>query len=259
VVEVQTFGKVIVIVTRDDKQMTSLVSTLGMNGWWYPPIDQLTDVMKTRKVYYNGNSVDAVDVIEKALKQSRFEIVCEDGTKLRYVDQRNFGNFTIMGQTDAMKKLLSLGADLLLFENDPLGMNHSFFRPREKLAKRPIGEVLLDQSVLSGIGNIYRAEILYLSRISPERLVRDITDAELDNLLLNTKEVLKNAYHTQSSMSYPIEFVSNNIPDDRFSQVSTRFIPGHLVYGRSKDIFGNAVKQAKVGGRTAWFVPEIQK
>ena len=256
VTEVQTFGKVIMIVVRSHERLSTLVSTLGMNGWWYPPVDQLTNEIKSRKVYYNGHSMNAVDVIEKALKQSRFEIVCSDGTKIQYVDQRNFGNFTICPITDAMKKILDLGVDLLRVDHV---LDHTVFKQNEKIAKRPIGEVLLDQSIVSGIGNIYRAEILYLSGISPDRLVKDISDCELNKLLKNAQTVLKIAYHTQSSMSYPIDFVQGNIPDERFSKTETKFIPGHLVYGRSVDIFGNSVLQSKVGGRTAWYVSEIQK
>lgn len=47
---------------------------------------------------------------------------------------------------------------------------------------RKIGDVLLDQGVIAGIGNILRNEILFRARIHPERLVKDLSDAELETI-----------------------------------------------------------------------------
>jgi formamidopyrimidine-DNA glycosylase len=64
-----------------------------------------------------------------------------------------------------------------------------------RLAKRraPIKVVLLDQGVLSGIGNIYASEALWSSRIDPRRLANDLTSAEVRRLLSSVRKVLKKA------------------------------------------------------------------
>ena len=59
--------------------------------------------------------------------------------------------------------------------------------------KLPIKTVLLDQSIISGIGNIYDDEILFLSKISPLRKACDVSLEECDSILSNTKKVLDRA------------------------------------------------------------------
>ena len=69
---------------------------------------------------------------------------------------------------------------------DPLRPDFSkmeFFRLLETQADREIGEVLLDQRIISGIGNILRVEILFQSRIHPRRLVESLSDDERNEIL----------------------------------------------------------------------------
>ena len=58
----------------------------------------------------------------------------------------------------------------------PLGPGHGV-RPHRPQSKTPIGALLMDQEVLAGVGNVYRAEILFRHRLAPFRLGRDV-DAE---------------------------------------------------------------------------------
>lgn len=76
---------------------------------------------------------------------------------------------------------------------DPLG---SAPRPRalgERLrrSQRSIGALLLDQSLFAGIGNVYRAEILFLAKIHPEAPGRTLTLAQIDRVWRLAKELLK--------------------------------------------------------------------
>jgi endonuclease-8 len=69
---------------------------------------------------------------------------------------------------------------------DPLRPDFSkmgFFRLLDTQADREIGEVLLDQRVISGIGNILRVEILFQSRVHPRRLVGSLSDDERNEIL----------------------------------------------------------------------------
>ena len=69
---------------------------------------------------------------------------------------------------------------------DPLRPDFStprFFRLLEEQAAREIGEVLLDQQVISGIGNILRIEILFQSRIHPRRSVESLSEDEKHAML----------------------------------------------------------------------------
>jgi endonuclease-8 len=69
---------------------------------------------------------------------------------------------------------------------DPLRPDFSikeFFRLLKEQSAREIGDVLLDQRVISGIGNILRVEILFRSRIHPRRLVGSLSENERNEIL----------------------------------------------------------------------------
>lgn len=67
---------------------------------------------------------------------------------------------------------------------DPLGANPDFNSFVKRLATRQkgIGEALMDQSVIAGVGNIYRAEVLYAARLHPFRPAREVTGAKLKKI-----------------------------------------------------------------------------
>ena len=69
---------------------------------------------------------------------------------------------------------------------DPLRYDFSskeVFRRLEQYPSREIGEVLLDQQVIAGVGNILRIEILFMSRIHPRRQVGSLSEKEKEELL----------------------------------------------------------------------------
>lgn len=72
---------------------------------------------------------------------------------------------------------------------------------RETVAERlrarrdeKIGSILLDQSVIAGIGNILRNETLYRARINPERLVKELTDEEIERVITTLEELYRAFY-----------------------------------------------------------------
>src|SRR5262249_56449389 len=75
--------------------------------------------------------------------------------------------------------LARLGPDPIRDDADPAIAWENLRRRREP---RPIGDALLDQRVLAGVGNIYRNEALYLAGIDPRRSTRRIRKAEWENL-----------------------------------------------------------------------------
>ena len=79
-----------------------------------------------------------------------------------------------------------LGPDPLRADADP----ERFVR-RVRRAKAPIGALLLDQSVIAGIGNVYRAEILFLHGIHPETPGRDLSEEELHAIWRTTVDLLR--------------------------------------------------------------------
>lgn len=134
----------------------------------------------------------------------------DDGTRIVFSDHRRFGYMDLMA-TDAMetnRHLARLGPE-------PLGNAFSVAHLDTALASKstPIKAALLDQRVVSGLGNIYVCEALYRSGISPRRLARTIPGARARRLVPAIRDVLNDAIaaggsslrdyaHTDGSLGY---------------------------------------------------------
>ena len=244
-----------------------LRSTLGMSGWWYPPVDQLSEKEQNLSLYFDrsGENISTKDFITKALKNARFVMNFMNGNKLYYVDQRNFGNFKAITQDELVSQRDKLGVDPLSIDDEEL-IFLTLLNTRKK--NLTLGEYLLDQSELCGIGNIYRAECMYLSGLSPHRLVGSLTRDEITRFAIVCYYVLNNAYNTNSAMRYSVDWLDKNSSLathakwsqvlDHFKTSDNRTIPGHLAYSRKLDIFGDQVKSETFKGRTLWWVPSLQ-
>lgn len=84
--------------------------------------------------------------------------------------------------------LANLGPDVLVV---PLDLDEVRRRARLLPSQTLIGEVLLAQSVVAGIGNIYRCESLFVRRMDPWRPVEQVTDAEFDALVTAASELMR--------------------------------------------------------------------
>ncbi|NCB03310.1 MAG: DNA-formamidopyrimidine glycosylase, partial [Spirochaetia bacterium] len=102
---------------------------------------------------------------------------------LNFHDPRKFGKILITREIN--KALYKIGVDALS-ENLDASLIYSIFSSHNMVIKR----LLLDQSFIAGIGNIYADEILYASRIHPLTNSRRITKATCEELLINMKRIL---------------------------------------------------------------------
>lgn len=122
----------------------------------------------------------------RGAKYARATIVLDDGSTVVLDDPRALSSIVLVSAgTDSAS---SLGPDA----DDP-SVEASWFEERLSKRKSPIKVVLLDQTLLSGIGNIYASEALWHSRIDPRRLANDLTTAEARRLLKSIRAVLKRA------------------------------------------------------------------
>ena len=107
-----------------------------------------------------------------------------------YNDVRKFGfiKFDIFEKYKENPHLKILGPEPL--ENV---FNLKYFKNHIKGKNRFIKNLLMDQKFVSGLGNIYVNEILFHSRIKPTRMIAKLKNAEINNLITNTKKILKKA------------------------------------------------------------------
>jgi formamidopyrimidine-DNA glycosylase len=122
-------------------------------------------------------------------KSTRVTITFDDGSKLFFNDQRKFGWIRLLPTAevpniDFMKKV----------GPEPLASDFTAKQFHERLIKRPnsnIKAVLLDQTVIAGVGNIYADESLWRAKIHPKTLTNNISQAKLNTLFIQLREVLE--------------------------------------------------------------------
>lgn len=100
----------------------------------------------------------------------------ENGTHL--ADLRGPTACEVLTQEQLQPIFNRLGPDPL--NRDPDGMAKQQFVEKIKKSKKSIGLLLMDQSVVAGIGNVYRAELLFRAQISPYRLGSSLTGQEIE-------------------------------------------------------------------------------
>lgn len=183
----------------------------------------------------------------------RFIIFFSNGKHLAFSDARKFGKVTV-GDTDELLKsrhLKDLGIDAL----DPK-MAYKIFK--ERILKRPLGRiknVLMDQTLIAGIGNIYSDEMLWLTGIHPEERAKNIPEAKMKKLYESMKPLLRKG----------IDFGGDSTSDYRniYGQKGA-FQGKHNVYQMKgkpcrKPKCPGVIMRLVVGGRSAHFCPVHQK
>ena len=177
-------------------------------------------------------------------KHTRIVLTFDNNKELCFSDIRNFGTFQIKSINDLNKKLKSLGPDML--SNPP----DNFIEILRKYNHKNICEVLMNQKVVSGIGNYIKAESLWYSRINPHATIKDLTD--------NNLEILGKAIFFVSNKSY--KSLGASIRDYyTFDNEQGNATSSFVVYGKDKDYNGyNVIKETTLDKRTTHWVPERQ-
>jgi formamidopyrimidine-DNA glycosylase len=169
----------------------------------------------------------------------------DDGRELRYTDIRRFGRILLVPDSMIATFRGELGAE-------PLEISAVEFERRLSGRRARIKALLLDQSVLRGIGNIYADESLWRARIHPARLAARLSVRELVRLRQAIQGVLRSAIRLRgSSIS---DFVDADGNPGEYQK-------WHRAYGRlGKPCFrcGSKIRRAIVAGRSSYFCPRCQ-
>lgn len=174
----------------------------------------------------------------------------DNGEELRYRDTRKFGKMILVdkAQLNECKQIKELGLEP--WDNDLTG---SYLLDKYKNKKLPIKSVLLDQSIITGIGNIYADEILFLAHINPCKVASMLNISECNNIIKYTREVLEHA----------IELGGTTIRTYESSEgVHGRFQNNLLVHNRKNEKCPNCdtiIDKFVVGGRGTYYCKVCQK
>lgn len=170
-------------------------------------------------------------------------------SNIYFNDPRHFGTIKFTNSEKELKdKLNELGWDPL---KSGLTENWSnWIYNKLSTVSKPIGQVLLDQSIFAGVGNYIRAEALYNAKISPWRLCKLFTKNDVEILCQSIVEVMKESYDHQGATLLTYKDAYGN--EGKYSSC-------FKVYGRDKDPLGNIIKsEISPEGRTIHWCPNIQ-
>jgi len=171
-----------------------------------------------------------------------------DKRQLALSDVRKFAKVELLGQEELKKELISFGPE-------PLEKDFTFEKFKKCLEnkKGKIKQVLMDQTVIAGIGNIYSDEILWMAEIHPFKEASQLSEKELKNIYRAMREILPKA----------IELGGESIPDfRRISGEKGGFDSLRKVYRREGEKCsrcGTIIKRVKLAGRSAHYCPTCQK
>lgn len=156
----------------------------------------------------------------------------------------------LLDEAQVAEVVARLGPDPLRRDADP-----AWAWARITKSRRPIGALLMDQTVIAGVGNVYRSELLFRHRIDPYRIGRAISEAEFDSAwtdlvglmkvgLRQGKIVAVRPEHDHGAPSY--------LPDR----------PRTYVYRRAGDpcrVCGTTIRTAELEGRNVFWCPKCQR
>lgn len=174
----------------------------------------------------------------------------DDNIELRYMDVRKFGKMHLI-KKDKIKvsgPLVDMGLEPWDERLDILYLKGKF-----KSKKLPIKTVLLDQSIIVGIGNIYANEILYLCGINPLKKSYLLCDEELANIIKYTKEVLEKAIEQGGTTIRSYSSV------DGVHGLFQNELYVHSKDGEKCNKCSGYIEKIKVGGRGTYYCPNCQK
>jgi endonuclease-8 len=115
-----------------------------------------------------------------------------------------------------------------------------------------VGAYLLDQSVIAGIGNVYRAELLFLCGIHPARPAASLSDQEFDELWERTVELLRIGVRTGRIVTTDPDEIGR--PRSRMRR-EDRLYAYHREHCRR---CGSEIGVLELGGRPIWYCPVCQ-
>jgi len=174
----------------------------------------------------------------------------DNGAELRFQDLRQFGTMHLVPEERLAKfrPLMILGPDAL----DPV-LTRDLFKKRMKGKRGRIKKLLLDQTFVAGIGNIYADEILWQARIHPERPVDTLNSREQGKLYRAIKEILARAVEHRGTTLR--DYVDGEGKPGGYQALLA-------VHGRENEpcpSCGSLIVRVKNGGRSSYYCPCCQK
>ena len=179
-------------------------------------------------------------------KQARVSFKLSDGKWLDFNDSRLLGELRLLDDWRDLKFIKQLGPE-------PFDLTEKQFKALISGRKTKIKPLIMDQQVISGVGNLYAAEVLFRAGKSPSRPASSLSEREKGLLFKEIKDTLKEAIkHRGSSV-------------DQYVQLTGKpgsYVKYHRVYdrlGKPCLICKTPIRRIALAGRGTYFCPKCQR
>lgn len=193
---------------------------------------------------------DGFDTASFDPRHDHIEFALDDGSRLVYNDPRRFGLMKLAAnaELDSLSELRGLGPE-------PLGggFSEEYLWRMTRGRKAAIKNVLMDQRIVAGVGNIYASEILFRAKVRPTRRAGKVTREEIRRIVEATPQILREAIGSRGT-------TFRSYRDSRGQP--GRFAERLRVYDREGKRClecGAAIRAVTVGQRSSFYCPRCQK
>ncbi len=169
---------------------------------------------------------------------------------LIFQDFRKFATVELFSKTNYTIDQIRLAKKVAL---EPWDLPFETFYQNVSKRKKAIKSILLDQSIIAGIGNIYADEILYKAKVIPTRKGQELTKSEIKTLLKAASEILQTSIQLGGTSIRTYE--SLNGIKGQFQN----YLMVHTKEGQKCFDDKHFVKKIKVGGRGTYYCEGVQK
>ena len=186
---------------------------------------------------------------EELNKHEHVIITFTDNTDLRYHDTRKFGRMNLI-----KKEELATAEEIAKQGLEPGDKNltANYLVDKFKKKRLPIKTVLLDQTIISGLGNIYANEVLFASGIDPLKKACDVSLEEASRIVTESNRIIKAAIKMGGTTIK--SYTSSLGVTGRFQQ----YLCVHKREGMPCLKCGTTILNMKVNGRSTYFCPKCQ-
>lgn len=204
----------------------------------------LTSHLRMEGKYFVKDSNDEI------LKHEHIIFSFVDGTDLRYHDTRKFGKMCLLkkDELDEYEGIKKQGIEPI-----DTKLSKEYLFEKFKKSKLPMKTLLLDQTIISGLGNIYADEVLFASGINPLKQGTEITLKECQNTVLSSKKIIEQAIKNGGTT---IRSYTSSLGVEGTNQ---NYLQVHKREGEKCFACNSVIERIKIGGRSTYFCPKCQK
>lgn len=186
---------------------------------------------------------------KNASKHLHHKFFLKNSGVLEFHDIRKFGTIKLMPTSEVVLENFNLGADPLSHNFTASALSSLLNRHGNK----PIKNLLLDQALIAGIGNIYASEILFDASILPQRKASSLSLPEITRLCISIKKILKKAIKMRgTSVS---DYRDVNGKKGSFQKV----LNVYKRHGQKCKKCGTIVEKSVMSGRSTFYCPTCQQ